>query len=179
MPPRPGRGVLLPAHPNLAMHPISPLLTAAFAATLLLPTPEPEMKKATPLITVEAIEPCLPFWTERLGFELTATVPHGDALGFAMLNKGSVELMYQSRASVAEDLGATGAAAGHPGLADHMAGSMTTLFIEADDLDAVAAAMAGADIVVPRRQTFYGMDELFVMAPCGTLVGFAAPVAGG
>jgi uncharacterized glyoxalase superfamily protein PhnB len=133
------------------------------------------MKKATPIMTVDAIEPCLPFWTERLGFEITATVPHGDALGFAMLNKGAVELMYQSRASVAEDLGASGAATGHPGLADRMAGSMTTLFIEVDDLDAVAAALAGADVVVPRRQTFYGMDEIFVMAPCGTLVGFAAP----
>ena len=64
------------------------------------------MNKATPLITVDEIEPCLPFWTDALGFELTATVPHGDAVGFAMLNKGSVELMYQSRASVDADLGA-------------------------------------------------------------------------
>jgi hypothetical protein len=34
------------------------------------------MKKATPPISVDAIEPCLPFWTEGLGFELDATVPH-------------------------------------------------------------------------------------------------------
>ena len=61
------------------------------------------MKKATPLITVEAIEPCLPFWTEALGFELTATVPHEDSMGFAMLNKGDVMLMYQSRASIDAD----------------------------------------------------------------------------
>jgi hypothetical protein len=30
--------------------------------------------------------------------------------------------------------------------------------------------------VVPRRQTFYGMDEIFVQAPCGTVVGIAAKV---
>ncbi|HSG49304.1 MAG TPA: hypothetical protein VLA43_15895, partial [Longimicrobiales bacterium] len=71
------------------------------------------MKKATPIMTVEAVEPCLPFWT-NLGFEITATVPHGDAMGFAMLNKGNVELMYQSAASVAGDLGPAGAATGHP-----------------------------------------------------------------
>lgn len=137
------------------------------------------MKKATPLITVDAIEPCLPFWTERLGFAVTATVPHGDALGFAMLNKGNVELMYQSRASLEADLGPAGAAAGHPDLPGRLAGSTTMLFVEVEDLDAVVEALAGADVVVPRRQTFYGMDEIFVMAPCGTLVGFAAPVVGG
>lgn len=136
------------------------------------------MKKATPIMTVEAIEPCLPFWTGRLGFEVTATVPHGPALGFAMLQKGNVELMYQSHASLAEDLGPAGEATGHPGLPDRLAGSTTTLFIEVEALDPVVEALEGADVVVPRRQTFYGMDEIFVMAPCGTLVGFAAPLAG-
>ena len=58
------------------------------------------MKKATAIIVVDAIEPCLPFWTDALGFELTATVPHEDAIGFAMLQGGDVGLMYQSRASV-------------------------------------------------------------------------------
>ncbi|MCG6956383.1 MAG: hypothetical protein LJF04_10385 [Gemmatimonadetes bacterium] len=135
------------------------------------------MKKLTPIMTVEAIEPCLPFWTERLGYEVTATVPHGDAMGFAMLQKGAVELMYQSRASIVDDLGPVAEAAGHPGLVERLAGGTTTLFIEVDDLDAVAAALEGADVVVPRRQTFYGMDEIFVRAPCGTLVGFASPVS--
>ncbi len=137
------------------------------------------MKKATPIMTVAEIEPCLPFWTERLGFTVTATVPHGDKLGFAMLNNGNVELMYQSRASVEEDLGKSSAATGHDGLVDRIAGSTTTLFIEVEDLDAVVRALDGADVVVPRRQTPYGMDEIFVQAPCGTFVGFAAPVAGG
>lgn len=135
------------------------------------------MKKLTPLITVDAVEPCLPFWTETLGFELTVTVPHEETVGFAMLNKGDVELMYQSRASVQADLGASGAASGHPDLADRMAGGTTTLFIEVEALDPVLEALGdAADVVVPRRRTFYGMDEVFVRAPCGTLVGFAAPL---
>jgi hypothetical protein len=51
--------------------------------------------------------------------------------------------------------------------------------VEVDDLDTVIAALGdGAEVVVPRRRTFYGMDELFVRAPCGTLVGFAARVEG-
>ena len=133
------------------------------------------MKKLTPIIVVDEIEPCLPFWTEHLGFEVTVTVPHGDKLGFAMLLKDGVELMYQSRASVDADLGESGAPAE---LGQELGDSTTTLFIEVDSIDAVAEAVGdAATVVVPRRQTFYGMDELFVRPPCGTLVGFAAKVA--
>lgn len=136
------------------------------------------MTNATPILTVDAIEPCLPFWTERLGFEITGTVPHGDAMGFAMLSKGSVGLMYQSRASLEGDLGPAGAAAGHPDLVDRLVGSIPTIFIEVDSIDALLPALEGADIVVPRRETFYGMDEIWVMAPGGALVGFAARTGG-
>jgi uncharacterized glyoxalase superfamily protein PhnB len=164
------------------------VLAAPLLVSLALPavdasrTPRTEeigMKKLTPILTVDAIEPCLPFWTERLGFEITATVPHGDHIGFAMLQKGGVEVMYQSRGSIEEDLGPAATASGHDDLVRSMAGGTTTLFIEVDAIDDVMGALEGADVVVPRRQTFYGMDEIFVRAPCGTLVGFAAQVAGG
>lgn len=125
------------------------------------------MNSLTPLITVEAIEPCLPFWTDRLGFELIATVPHGDAIGFAMMQKGNVEIMYQSRASVADDV---------PGLLDDFGTGKTPLFIKVDAIDPVVEMLGDAEVVVERRTTFYGMDEIFVKAPCGTVVGFAAPI---
>ena len=132
------------------------------------------MKKATPIIVVKDIEPCLPFWTDHLGFEITATVPHDDKLGFAMLQQGGVELMYQTRASVDADLSESG---GPADLGSELEGSTLTLFVEVDSIDGVVDALGeGAEVVVPRRQTFYGMDELFVRAPCGTLVGFAAKV---
>lgn len=129
------------------------------------------MKKVTPLMTVDRIEPCLPFWTENMGFEITAQVPHGEVLGFAILKKGTVELMYQTQSSVDADLGASGAPAG---LGREMASGTATLFIEVDGLDEVIAALGDTEVLVPRRQTFYGMDEIFVRAPCGTVVGFAA-----
>jgi uncharacterized glyoxalase superfamily protein PhnB len=131
------------------------------------------VKKATPLIVVDEIETCLPFWTEKLGFEVTVTVPHEDRIGFAILQKGDVELMYQSRASVEADLGASGAP---KGLAKELAASTSTLFVEVEPLDDVLAVLGDTEVVVPRRKTFYGMDEIFVRPPCGTLVGFAARV---
>jgi hypothetical protein len=133
------------------------------------------MKKLTPIITVDAIEPCLLFWTS-LGFSVTAEVPHGDAMGFVMLESDGVEVMYQSRASIDQDLGASGAPTELPG---ELSRSTILLFLEVESVDDVLAALGeDVDVVVARRETFYGMDEIFVRAPCGTVVGFAARVAG-
>jgi uncharacterized glyoxalase superfamily protein PhnB len=133
----------------------------------------PTLTKITPIIAVDAIEPCLAFWTHGLGFEVTVTVPHEDAIGFAILQKGGLELMYQTRASIEADLGASGAP---KALGKELAASTSTLFVEVERLDDVIAALGDQDVVVPRRKTFYGMDEIFVRAPCGTLVGLAARV---
>lgn len=122
-----------------------------------------KMNKGTVVLFVDEIEPCLSFWEERLGFEVTGTVPHGDRLGFAMLERDGVEVMYQTPASMADDL---------PALADTPVGS-AFLFVQVDDLDQVQQALAGLDPVVPRRQTFYGMDELVMREPGGNVVTFA------
>jgi hypothetical protein len=71
--------------------------------------------------------------------------------------------MYQTIDSVAADL---------PALASLPRGG-SILFIEVDDITAIERAMAGADIVVPRRSTFYGAEEVFAREPGGHLVGFA------
>jgi len=134
------------------------------------------MKKITPLLTVDEIEPCLRFWTERIGFEVTVTVPHEDSLGFAILHRDGLELMYQSRASIDADLVASGAPTG---LGQEMASGTSTLFIEVDALDDVIGVLGDTEVLVPRRTTFYGMDEIFVRPPCGTVVGFAARVETG
>lgn len=121
------------------------------------------MKKLTPVLYVEEIEPVLPFWTDRLGFQKTVEVPEGDRLGFVILSSGPVEVMYQTRASVQADI---------PPLADSpMRGSF--LFIQVDDVDAIERALEGVEPVVPRRKTFYGADELIVREPAGNVVTFA------
>ena len=55
-----------------------------------------QVKRITPVLYVKEIEPCVKFWVERLGFEMTAQVPDGDRLGFVILQKGNLEIMYQS-----------------------------------------------------------------------------------
>ncbi|HEY2496495.1 MAG TPA: hypothetical protein VGK24_05455 [Candidatus Angelobacter sp.] len=69
-----------------------------------------EVKKITPILFAKALEPCIQFWSERLGFQKTIEVPEGDKVGFVILEKNGIELMYQSFASVAKDNAATGEA---------------------------------------------------------------------
>lgn len=130
------------------------------------------MKKLSPIIAVESVEECIPFWTARLGFEMTVSVPHNDTIGFAILQRNGVEIMYQSRASIDADI------AGSQGTLDasELVSRNSILFIEVEKLDPVVEALEGAEVVVARRRTFYGMDEIFVRSPCGTVVGFAAQV---
>ena len=120
------------------------------------------VKKLTPVLYVEEIESCLEFWT-RLGFEITARVPEGDKLGFVILKMNDVEVMYQTRASVANDL---------PALKDSAMGG-SFLFIEVDDADAFEKLLPASAYVTPRRKTFYGADELIVREPAGNVIAFA------
>ncbi len=125
------------------------------------------MKKLTPVIIVDEIEPCLPFWIDRLGFEKTVELPEGSKLGFVILRKDDVEVMYQSRESVLKDV---------PALVPNEGGHPIGLFIEVADVSAVERSLAGVEVIVPRRKTFYGMDEIGVREPGGNAVIFAQPV---
>ncbi len=130
------------------------------------------MKKLTPVYVVERIEPCLDFWVGRLGFEKFVEIPEGDALGFVILTRAHVEIMYQSLASVAKDI---------PALAVPPMGSASpnATYIEVTDIDDVERRLAGWEIVIPRRTTFYGATEIGVREPAGNLIVFAQMAQGG
>ena len=124
-------------------------------------------KKLTPVLMVDAIEPCLPLWVDRLGWTKTAEVPEGDKLGFVILAKDGVEFMYQTWVSVEKDVG-------HP--QPRAKSTSVGIFIEVSDLAAIEKQIEGVPIVLPRRRTFYGMDEIGVAEAGGHTVVFAQPV---
>ena len=127
-----------------------------------------KMLRLTPVLMVDSIEPVLPFWVDKLGFKKTTEVPHGEHLGFVILERDGVEVMYQTKASVADDVASL---ANTP-----MRG--TFLFFQVENLDEIEKRLKGVQPVVPRRKTFYGADELIVKAPCGNAVTFAQFPAG-
>jgi len=122
------------------------------------------VKKITPILFAQEIEPCIQFWTERMGFQKTAEVPEGDKIGFALLEKDGLELMYQSYASVEKDNAATAQAARK---------GPTFLYIDVDDLNTMLVAAKGAEIVMPMRSTFYGAREFGIKDPVGHYIIFA------
>ncbi len=122
------------------------------------------IKRITPVLLVEEVEPCVKFWVERLDFQKTAEVPDGSKLAFAMLQKGNVELMYQTYASADKDVAA---------ISPLFRKGPSFLYVEVDSLDQTIAAIQGAEVLVPVRTTFYGATEIIVKDPGGHVVTFA------
>jgi hypothetical protein len=115
---------------------------------------------------MERIEESVQFWTGKAGFDLTVSVPQGDAMGFAILQKGDAEVMLQSHASVAEDL---------PMLANYARAAKSCLFVEVEDFEGMVKKLDGVAVAFPVRTTPYGMTEIGVFEPGGHLVIFARP----
>ncbi len=122
------------------------------------------MLKLTPVLFDEAIEPCLRFFVDRLGFEKTVEVPEGAKLGFVVLVKDNAEVMLQTYESGEKDV---------PALAKDFRKSANYLFVEVSSLDEVVQKLDDAEIVMPMRTTFYGMREIAVREPGGHVLCFA------
>lgn len=120
--------------------------------------------KSTAVAFVDAIEPVLPFWA-KVGFFPAVSVPHGEHAGFVILSNGSVELMYQTWGLLTQDMPALGARALQP--------DKLFLFVEVNDIDAVAVALADHECFLARRDTFYGATEIGYRDPQGHFVTFA------
>jgi len=121
--------------------------------------------KLTPVLFVSAIEPCLKFWVDQVGFQKTAEVPEGSKLGFVILGKEGAEVMLQTYESADKDA---------PALAPEFRKCLTFLYVEVSNVDEVAKKLKSVEIVMPMRKTFYGMKEFSVREPGGHIVCFAA-----
>jgi uncharacterized glyoxalase superfamily protein PhnB len=126
------------------------------------------VKRITPVLFVKEIEPVLPFWVDALGFEKTIEVPHdGVKLGFVALQKDGSEVMYQSYASLGDDM---------PQVAEAAKKGPTFLYIEVDNFDSVLSALKKYKITMPERTAFYGMREVGFQDPAGHYLTFAQRV---
>lgn len=126
------------------------------------------MKRMTPILFVDRIEPSIPFWVDRLGFVKEMEVPEGDHLAFASFKKDGIEVMYQTWSALEKDL---------PDVARSVKDPSTFLYVEVEDLDLVKMALGslpeGTKIVLSERKTFYGAREIVVKEPGGHYVTFA------
>jgi uncharacterized glyoxalase superfamily protein PhnB len=120
--------------------------------------------RSTPIMIVDRIEPSLDFWMKRLGYKKTAEVPHGDELGFILLEKDGNQVMMQTRKSIADDT---------PAVLQYAKANTVVQYVDVDSLDDVLKCVEGMTLLIPPRETFYGTREIFLRDPAGYLVGFA------
>jgi uncharacterized glyoxalase superfamily protein PhnB len=122
------------------------------------------IKKITAVLFVEEVEPCVKFWMDRFGFQKIAEVAEGGKLGFAMLQKGNMELMYQSYASADKDV---------TNISQQVRNGPTFLYIEVDNLEEAISAIKGSEVYMPVRDTFYGSKEIGIKDPAGHYITFS------
>jgi len=101
-----------------------------------------------------------------LGFELLMALPSNDnPVDFAIMQRDNVEIMFQSRASLSENV---------PALNGALIGASQTLYIEVTGIDQLYSQVHGkADIVVDIHTTFYGTREFYFRDLNGYILSFS------
>jgi uncharacterized glyoxalase superfamily protein PhnB len=134
--------------------------------------PTTVVRKVTPLLSVDRIEPALLFW-KKLGVTPTVEVPDETAtdgrLAFAILAAEGLELMYQTTASIKEDLVKSASIKD----AFRSDPQQTTLYVEVSQLSELESKLQGERLIMPRRTTFYGSTEVAYADPAGNIIVFA------
>jgi hypothetical protein len=123
-------------------------------------------KSLSQVHVVEEVEPCVEFWTKRFGFQLTLQSREGDKLGFAALRRDDVVIQYRTRSNLVAEI---------PGLAALPLEDSSMITIELESVNEVMNKLEGVEVIIPRRTTFYGNNEVIVRAPGGQIVVFTAP----
>ncbi len=130
------------------------------------------LRKSTPVLGVDRIEPVVLFW-KKLGLMPTTEVPDTKAndgrLAFLILAAARIEIMYQTIASIKEDLlNAASVKEAFPATPQQ-----TMLFVEVSQLTEVENQLRGERLIMPRRTTFYGSTEIGYADPAGNVIIFA------
>lgn len=130
---------------------------------------------------VSDIHRALAFYCDVLGFEHVMSVPaqseevlmtYDDSrpLVYALVKHGAIELMFQERASLQENVPAFDDVSAH--------GGTLTFYFEVDDIEDMARRLKGhAPVVRDLHTTFYGMREFYVKDPEGYVLGFAQQIS--
>lgn len=126
---------------------------------------KPTLNSLSPNLIAANVNRSVDFYTRELGFTLVASVPETGTYNWAMVQRDTVTMMFQTLESIHEDM---------PSLKITGKGSIGTFFIKMKGIDQLYAALNGkVEIPLDMRTTFYGMKEFAVKDPDGYLLVFA------
>lgn len=135
-----------------------------------------ELKKLTTNLMVEDVNRTIEFYRETLGFEFVMAVPKDSqevlmeipkdkSLIYAMMKRGSIEMMFQAKDSLSKDI---------PVFKDMVIGGSLTFYFEVENInDLYSELKEKVTIVKELHTTFYGMQEFYVKDCNGYILGFA------
>ena len=127
------------------------------------------LKKLTPNLMVEDVERTLAFYRETLGFQVVTTLPEAAPFDFAIVRRDGVELMFQSRTSLSENV---------PTLTGSPIGASQTFYIEVTGIRELYEQLRDkVEIVVDFHTTFYGTQEFYFRDLNGYILSFSEPTA--
>lgn len=123
------------------------------------------LKKLTPNLMVEDVQRTLSFYQDVLGFKVLMTLPDQPPFDFAIVERDQVELMFQSRSSLSENV---------PALSGHAIGASQTFYIEVEGIAKLYENLREKlDIVVDLHTTFYGTQEFYFRDVNGYILSFS------
>lgn len=126
------------------------------------------LKKLTPNLMVENVNRTVEFYRDVLGFEVTATVPEDGIFGWANTRNGAVEIMFQARLSLEEEI---------PLLKDRPVGASLSFYIDAGDQVTTLYEQLKDKVQLAQdlHTTFYGATEFAIVDCNGYILAFAGP----
>ena len=123
------------------------------------------LKKLTPNLMVENVARTLAFYRDTLGFEIVTTLPEQEPFDFAIVQRDGVELMFQSRPSLSENV---------PALTGSPIGASQTFYIDVTGIrDLYESLREKVEIVVDFHTTFYGTQEFYFRDINGYILSFS------
>ena len=120
----------------------------------------------TPNIMVKNVRDTINFYQEKLGFQVTLTVPEeGDKLDFAIVTKDKISIMFQEQESLTSE---------YPTLKTNEIKPTFTLFITVQDVEKLYHELEDqVQIAQELHQTFYGRKEFAIFDLDGNILTIA------
>ena len=133
-------------------------------------------KKLTTNMMVDDVNRTVDFYSNVLGFEFVMGVPedsqevvtamqNDQALGFAMVKCKNVEMMFQTKKSLAREI---------PEFSGMKIGGSLTFYVQVEDVEDLFEKLKDKVTIIKGMQTtFYGMREFYIRDCNGYVLAFA------
>ncbi|MFQ5571362.1 MAG: VOC family protein [Rhodothermales bacterium] len=127
-----------------------------------------KLQTFTPNMMVDDVNETVAFYRDVLGFNLVMSVPEAGSLDWALVRRDEVEVMFQARASLTEEI---------PMFKDLPIGGALSFYIDMQGVEALFEQISPrVTVIQDLHVTFYGRREFAIQDCNGFILTFAEGV---